>query len=137
VTINGVRGTLVLDTGATFVSLKNSFAHKAGVEIDQESTVHLRTANGIVDGKRGRAQTIQLRSLLAKDVPIVVQAGEYGAGIDGLLGMSFLSRFSINIDAKTQDFAAYGPMNCETSSRQGAGHSSARTTSRLRRCSSS
>jgi aspartyl protease family protein len=101
VTINGVRGTLVLDTGATFVSLKSSFAQKAGVEIDQESIVRLRTANGIVDGKRGRAQTIQLRSLLAKDVPIVVQAGEYGAGIDGLLGMSFLSRFSINIDAKT------------------------------------
>ena len=100
VTINGVRGTLVLDTGATFVSLKSSFAQKAGVEINQESTVRLRTANGIVDGKRGRAQTIQLRSLLAKDVPIVVQAGEYGAGIDGLLGMSFLSRFSINIDAK-------------------------------------
>jgi len=100
VTINGVRGTLVLDTGATFVSLKSSFAQKAGVEINQESTVRLRTANGIVDGKRGRAQTIQLRSLLAKDVPIVVQAGEYGAGIDGLLGMSFLSRFIINIDAK-------------------------------------
>jgi aspartyl protease family protein len=101
VTINGIRGTLVLDTGATFVSLRNSFAQKAGVEIDQESIVRLRTANGIVDGKRGRAQTIQLRSLLAKDVPIVVQDGAYGLGIDGLLGMSFLSRFAINIDAKT------------------------------------
>jgi predicted aspartyl protease len=78
-----------------------SFAQKAGVEIDQESLVRLRTANGIVDGKRGRAQAIQLRSLLAKNVPVVVQAGGYGAGIDGLLGMSFLSRFSINIDAKT------------------------------------
>ena len=66
VTINGVRGTLLLDTGATFVSLKSSFAQKAGVEMDQESIVRLRTANGIVDGKRGRAQTIQLRSLLAK-----------------------------------------------------------------------
>jgi aspartyl protease family protein len=101
VTINGIRGTLVLDTGATFVSLKNSFAQKASVEIDQESIVRLRTANGIVDGKRGRAQTIQLRSLLAKDVPIVVQADGYGDGIDGLLGMSFLSRFNINIDGKT------------------------------------
>ena len=101
VTINGTRGTFVLDTGATFVSLQNSFAQKAGVKIDRESVVHLRTANGIVEGKRGRAQTIQLRSLLAKDVPIVVQAGEYGAGIDGLLGMSFLSRFTVNIDAKT------------------------------------
>jgi clan AA aspartic protease (TIGR02281 family) len=102
VTINGIRGTFILDTGATFVSLKNSFAQKAGVEVDQASIVRLRTANGIVDGKRGRAQTIQLRSLLAKDVPIVVQAGgAYGDGIDGLLGMSFLSRFNINIDAKT------------------------------------
>jgi predicted aspartyl protease len=72
------------------------------VEVDQESIVRLRTANGIVDGKRGRAQTIQLRSLVAKDVPIVVQAGgAYGDGIDGLLGMSFLSRFNINIDGKT------------------------------------
>jgi aspartyl protease family protein len=72
------------------------------VEIDQGSIVRLRTANGIVDGKRGRAQTIQLRSLLAKDVPIVVQATDpYGDGIDGLLGMSFLSRFNVNIDAKT------------------------------------
>ena len=101
-TINGTRGTFILDTGATFVSLKNSFAHKSSVKIDQESIVRLHTANGIVDGKRGRAQTIQLRSLLAEDVPIVVQAGgDYGDGIDGLLGMSFLSRFNINIDAKT------------------------------------
>jgi clan AA aspartic protease (TIGR02281 family) len=101
VTINGTRGTFILDTGATFVSLKNSFAQKASVEIDQGSIVRLRTANGIVDGKRGRAKTIQLRSLLAKDVPIVVQAGgDYGEGIDGLLGMSFLSRFNLNIDAK-------------------------------------
>jgi aspartyl protease family protein len=102
VTINGMRGTFVLDTGATFVSMKNGFAQKAGVEIDPGSIVHLHTANGIVEGKRGRAQTIQLRSLLTKDVPIVVQVGgAYGDGIDGLLGMSFLSRFNINIDGKT------------------------------------
>lgn len=100
VTINGNRGTFILDTGATFVSLKNSFAQKAGVEIDQESSVRLHTANGIAGGKRGRAKSIQLRSLLAKDVPVVVQADGYGDGIDGLLGMSFLSRFNINIDAK-------------------------------------
>jgi len=100
VAINGTRGTFILDTGATFVSLKNSFAQKAGVEIDQESSVRLHTANGIAGGKRGRAKSIQLRSLLAKDVPVVVQADGYGDGIDGLLGMSFLSRFNINIDAK-------------------------------------
>jgi clan AA aspartic protease (TIGR02281 family) len=101
VTINGVPGNFWLDTGATFVSLKNAFAQKAKVQIDQDSSVRLHTANGITEGKRGRAATIQLRSLQAKDVPIVVQndvQGMYGDGIDGLLGMSFLSRFKVTID---------------------------------------
>lgn len=63
----------------------------------------MHAANGITDGKRGRAATIQLRSLLAKDVPVVVQSdgqGTYGEGIDGLLGMSFLSRFNLTIDTQ-------------------------------------
>jgi clan AA aspartic protease (TIGR02281 family) len=101
VAVNGVRGNFILDTGATFVSLKSSFAQKASVLIDQDSTVRLHTANGLADGKRGRAATVQLRSLQAKDVPIVVQddgKGMYGEGVDGLLGMSFLSRFKVTID---------------------------------------
>ena len=100
VTINGVRGNFVLDTGATFVSLKAAFAQK----IEQDSTVRLHTANGIAEGKRGRAATIQLRSLQANDVAVVVQPdgqGTFGEGVDGLLGMSFLSRFKVTIDAQT------------------------------------
>jgi clan AA aspartic protease (TIGR02281 family) len=103
VTINGTRGFFVLDTGATFVSMKNSFAQKAKVQVDSNSTVQLHTANGVATGKRGRAETIQLRSLQAKDVPIVVQddvKGGFGEGIDGLLGMSFLSRFKLTVDAR-------------------------------------
>jgi clan AA aspartic protease (TIGR02281 family) len=103
VSINGVPGTLVLDTGATFVSLTATFAQKAKVQIDQDSAVRLHTANGIGDGKQGRAETIQLRSLSAKDVPVVVQTdakGAYGDGVDGLLGMSFLSHFKVSIDTQ-------------------------------------
>jgi clan AA aspartic protease (TIGR02281 family) len=103
VSINGVPGTLVLDTGASFVSLTASFAQKAKVQIDQDSTVQIHTANGIGDGKQGRAATIQLRSLAAKDVPILVQAdakAAYGDGVDGLLGMSFLSHFKVSIDTQ-------------------------------------
>jgi clan AA aspartic protease (TIGR02281 family) len=103
VVINGVRGNLVLDTGATFVSLKAAFAQKANVQIEQDSTVRLHTANGIAEGKRGRAATIQLRSLQANDVAVVVQPdaqGTFGEGVDGLLGMSFLSRFKLTIDAQ-------------------------------------
>ncbi len=103
VSINGVRGRFILDTGATFVAMKRSFAEKAKVKIDEASSIRLSTANGLVKAKRGRAKTIKLRSLKAKNVPIVVQTdnrGSYGRRIDGLLGMSFLSRFNLAISRK-------------------------------------
>jgi clan AA aspartic protease (TIGR02281 family) len=103
VSINGVQGNFVLDTGATFVSLTASFAQKAKAAIDQTSNVRIHTANGVTDGKQGRAATVQLRSLSAKDVPIVVQEdakAAYGDGVDGLLGMSFLSHFKVSVDAQ-------------------------------------
>jgi aspartyl protease family protein len=103
VTINGVQGNLVLDTGATFVSLTATFAQRAKVQVDQESSVRIHTANGITDGKQGRAATIQLRTLGAKDVPVVVQSDAktaYGEGVDGLLGMSFLSHFNVSISTQ-------------------------------------
>jgi clan AA aspartic protease (TIGR02281 family) len=100
VAINGRRGVFVLDAGATFVALKRAFAQKASVVVDEDSAVRLHTANGITEGKLGRAATIQLRSLQAKDVPIVVEddaKATFGDGVDGLLGMSFLSRFKVTI----------------------------------------
>jgi aspartyl protease family protein len=103
VSINGLRGNFLLDTGATYVSLKKAFADQAKVQIDQGSTVRLHTANGIAEGKRGRAAVIQVRSLQAKDVPVVVRDdGKTGFAecVDGLLGMSFLSRFKVTLDAR-------------------------------------
>jgi aspartyl protease family protein len=103
VTVNGVRGTFILDTGATFVSFSEAFAQKAKVQIDQDSKLRMHTANGIVDAKRGRATTVQLRSLQAKDVAVAVHdpvRGSFGDGVDGLLGMSFLSRFKVSIDTQ-------------------------------------
>jgi clan AA aspartic protease (TIGR02281 family) len=112
VTINGVRSVMMLDTGASFVSLKKTFAQKASVAVDQDSTVQLHTANGITEGKLGRASTIQLRSLQAKDVAVVVQddaKATFGPGVDGLLGMSFLSRFNVTIDPQTVRIASRRP----------------------------
>jgi aspartyl protease family protein len=103
------RGSFILDSGASFVSLKNTFAQKAKVQVDPNSNIRLHTANGISTGKRGRAKTIQLRSLQAKDVPIIVQddaKGTYGDGVDGLLGVSFLSRFKLTVDARTVRISA-------------------------------
>jgi clan AA aspartic protease (TIGR02281 family) len=100
--INGVTGIFILDTGATYVGLTNSFAQKSKAEIDQNSVIKLNTANGIAEGKRGRVNSIRVRSLESKDVPIVVQADDklnMGPRVDGLLGMSFLSRFHLTMDS--------------------------------------
>src|SRR5262245_883569 len=99
VTINGVEGKLFLDTGASFVFLNNSFAEKAKVEIDESKTMQTQTANGIAQVRRGLAETVRLRSLFARDVQVLVPAKDIDSPVvDGLLGMSFLSRFNISID---------------------------------------
>jgi aspartyl protease family protein len=103
VSVNGVPGRFVLDTGATFVSLKRSFAQRAKVEVDEASSVRLNTANGVVEARRGHAKSVSLKKLAAQNVAVVVQTDDratYGDKIDGLLGMSFLSRFDMTVDAK-------------------------------------
>jgi predicted aspartyl protease len=80
VTVNGVKGRFVFDTGASFVSLKRSFAEKAKVEIDDSSTVKLNTANGIADGVRGRAKTVQLKTVKAGDVQLIIQKAKTRSG---------------------------------------------------------
>lgn len=103
-TVNGVKGTFLLDTGATFVSFKRSFAEKARIVIDESSSIQLNTANGVTSAKRGSAKTIELRTLKAEDGSVVVQTdakGSYGNGVDGLLGMSFLSRFQLTVAGNT------------------------------------
>jgi aspartyl protease family protein len=92
----------MFDTGATFVSLKKSFATAAKIDIDEDSIVTLNTANGVTTGKRGRARNVQLKNLKAENVVVVVQNDDKlmaGDKLDGLLGMSLLSRFNITIGA--------------------------------------
>lgn len=100
--INGVKGKFMIDTGASFVTIKKQFAEKAGIKVTGQR-IKLNTANGPVDGLLTKANSVKLRSLEAERVPLVIQADEYddfGNGTDGLIGMSFLSRFEIAMDAK-------------------------------------
>ena len=102
--INGVRGTFILDTGASSIAMRKSFADKAKVTYEGTGPLQINTANGVGEGRRARAATAQLRSLKAENITVIVQPdakGNYGTGVDGLLGMSFLSRFKVTIDQTT------------------------------------
>lgn len=97
--INGVRGLFILDTGATYVAVKSAFAERAKISESGASEITVNTANGPVKAKLTQADKVALGKLEAVNVPVAVQNDEkvYGPGIDGLLGMSFLSRFEIQM----------------------------------------
>jgi clan AA aspartic protease (TIGR02281 family) len=98
--INGVRGLFILDTGASYVSVKSAFAAKARIPDTNTSEITMVTANGQTRAKLSRADKIALGKLEAANVPVAIQDVDdksYGPGVDGLLGMSFLSRFDIQM----------------------------------------
>lgn len=95
--INGVQGTFILDTGASYLTVRRSFAERAKIPAGASETT-LMTANGQAKAKLSKADKVALGKLEAKCVPVAIQDGDgksYAAGIDGLLGMTFLSRFEI------------------------------------------
>jgi len=100
VEINGVRGLFILDTGATYVAMKSNFADRAKIAQVGADDITMATANGLARAKLAKADKVTLGKLAATNVPVAIQntdAKSYGAGIDGLLGMSFLSRFEVQM----------------------------------------
>jgi len=96
--INGTPGTFLLDTGASFVTLSRSFASKAKPTMINTDRVEVQTANGNTSATLATADLVKLSGLMATGVPAIVTDKDFGDGIDGLLGMSFLSRFTILIE---------------------------------------
>ncbi|SAL18396.1 hypothetical protein AWB71_00818 [Caballeronia peredens] len=95
--VNGTEGTFIVDTGASYVSLTSAFARRAKVA-GRGKAIHLQTANGTREATLTQADAIALSGVTASNVPVAVDGGAgpgLGAGIDGLLGQSFLSRFDV------------------------------------------
>jgi aspartyl protease family protein len=98
--INGIRGNFILDTGASYVSVKIGFAERARITQNVLQQVMMNTANGQTRAVLARADRIAVGKLAATNVPVVVMtsgAPNFGANVDGLLGMSFLSRFDVRM----------------------------------------
>ena len=97
--INGVRGLFILDTGASYLTVKSGFADRAKIP-QTENEITLMTANGQAKAKLSKADKVMLGKLEAVNVPVAIQKVDeksYGVGVDGLLGMSFLSRFEVQM----------------------------------------
>ena len=100
VEINGVKGRFILDTGASYVVLSSGFSKRSNVKMADRSEIRLQTANGEVVGNLTKVDQVKLGKIESKMVPTVILMREdaLGSNIDGLLGMSFLSKFDMKFD---------------------------------------
>ena len=88
--INGGAVQLLVDTGATLISLPNTEARRLGIDYTKGERGRSRTANGIAIVYRVRLDTVRIGDIELHNVDALVHEG---AGLDiALLGMSFLAR---------------------------------------------
>jgi len=92
-------GTFLLDTGATFSSVSSSVAQRLGIRSGSGGTVRLLTANGAIQAPLAILDEVDIGGAVASNVPAVIHdLPGMPPNIVGLLGMSFLERFRVNLD---------------------------------------
>ncbi|MEO0474662.1 MAG: TIGR02281 family clan AA aspartic protease [Planctomycetota bacterium] len=100
VRINGkpIR-SMILDTGASSVSLPHEFASDLGIEVtDADPVVQLQMADGkIVDARRVSLDSVQVGEFIVNDVEAFVLPPDLHAA-PPLLGNSFLGKFTFEVD---------------------------------------
>jgi aspartyl protease family protein len=93
VQVEGHDLKMMVDTGATFVSLTSEDASELGIKPSpSDFTIRMQTANGISKAARTWLPRVRVGSVEVHDVEAVVMAP--GASSVNLLGMSFLSKLS-------------------------------------------
>jgi clan AA aspartic protease (TIGR02281 family) len=99
---NGRRIPLVVDTGATVVSLTRQDAERIGLDVSHLSyTQRVQTANGVARAAPVTLREVSIGPVAVADVEAVVNEGR---SAHSLLGMSFLSRlqgYSVSGDSLT------------------------------------
>ena len=101
--LNGSRDAkLIVDTGADITILSNQAARDAGIlPSSYISTVTLNTAGGPVRADVARLETIAVGTAEVLHVPVALHdLPDAPAGVDGLLGLTFLDKFLVTLDAQ-------------------------------------
>ncbi len=100
VTVNGVAaGTFLIDTGASMVVLGRHVAQKLQLDLNGAPVLLFQTANGVREGQAVVLDNVAVNGLRTSHVPASISDGL--GDVDGLLGMSFLTRFELWQDGAT------------------------------------
>ena len=93
--INGTSARMVVDTGASMVSMGKDEAKRLGISYLNGERGSVSTANGVVPAYRVTLDTVKVGNIMLNQVDGLVQEGSMPYV---LLGMSFLKRLEIKQD---------------------------------------
>ena len=89
---------MMLDTGATYVSIPTSVALGLGYDIDHpESTLPIITASGVVRAPIITLESIEVLGVKAINVKAMCMDMPGSMSFAGLLGLSFLRNFDVDL----------------------------------------
>lgn len=99
---NQREAKLIVDTGAEITVLSHAVALDAGLlPSTTVATVTLNTAGGSIRADVFRVGTVSLGTAEARNVTAAVHdLPDAPAGVDGLLGLTFLDQFLVTLDAQ-------------------------------------
>lgn len=100
---DGVREIdMIVDTGAVYTVIAWDVVKDIGYDpAISEFRMPVVTANGVIEAPVITVESIQLADLEAKDVAVICHDIPEIAGVEGLLGISFLQHFRTLIDYTT------------------------------------
>lgn len=96
--INGSTAKVLVDTGATYISMSNATARRLGINFLQGQRGLTSTANGTVPVYRVTLASVRIGDIALSNVDATVHEGDNLPVI--LLGMSFLNRVEMQRDGE-------------------------------------
>ena len=99
---NKIHASLVVDTGSPVVMLTSSFIQKLGLDLSQSNEGYVEVLNGKYKAAAVSLDSIKLGGAQAQDVSATVLLEDSKEIKDGLLGLSFLSKFHFTLDQTGQ-----------------------------------
>ena len=122
VTVNGISGTFILDTGAARTVVTPDAVTHFGLALDEWTATTMRGVGGVERRRNADPRSVELggvalhRRSLARDATLRVatlprtMVGE--RQIDGLLGRDFLSLFDLDLEFPRQTLTLYDVDGC-------------------------
>ena len=99
-----VSGTFILDTGAELLSMTEEFAGRLGINMNSLPVLDITVADGRkIKGRAVVLGSVKLGMASSKNVPAVILPSEKRSDHDGLLGMSFLRDYLVQLDGASGD----------------------------------